>query len=101
MENQRLGPLIALMIAGLAGGLWQLAVLTNWRGYADGHLSRVRRTTAVMQRLPGYRTQTSSDSDGSRRFMKISQRLVASVLFTACCALVVVAGWALVMEIAH
>ena len=76
MPDSSPGLAILLIVLGLAIGLWQLAVLTNFRGYRDSHARRTLRTMRA-------------DGAAARKFATITQIVVASMFVAAAAGMIV------------
>jgi hypothetical protein len=67
---------IVMMVVGLATSLWALAVMTNWRGYAERQAKRSIRVTSIMYRGP-LRVLPAPDSKTFARCYRLTQLIVS------------------------
>jgi hypothetical protein len=95
--NASVGTYVFMLLLGLAWAAWPLAVVTNFRGYRDGHLRRTLRGQERLRRLPPYRWR-KTDPETDRKFGTTMQLLVATVFLLAAVALVVTAAVGLVRQ---
>jgi hypothetical protein len=64
--------LVAILVAG---SLWMVTILVNYRGIADRQLNR------IVERAPGYRSNPFGRTpDQQYRFAKSTQRIVVSLM---------------------
>jgi hypothetical protein len=82
---------VVLLVIGALLGAWQLAIITNWRGYGEGHVSRSIKAASPLRRLPFYRHFPPPESRTTIRFTRVTQKLVAAVFLLVGVVLVVFA----------
>jgi hypothetical protein len=95
LTAQSTGKLIVLLVLAVAGSLWMLAVVTNFRGYRDRHS---RSSTATATRFRWLTGASSTTDDRHMRTMKVTEIVVASILLVAMSALAIVTVVALVQK---
>lgn len=72
------GLTVILIVLGIAIVLWQLAILTNWRGYRDGHLSRSMGTSNVVRGFLKLPRMSEAERASMRRFAGPVYAIVAT-----------------------
>lgn len=74
---------VLLLIAGVAGVLWTLALLTNFRGYRDRNTARMEHTASFRGQPPPDPTTTKALQIGCASIVLVAALVLVGIAVVA------------------